>query len=397
MSAARVGEAPGRRELLGLAAGLCLGRPALAQSQVAPALLRVGPKQAVRSLASAAQQARDGMVIEVEAGDYVADVASWGRNDLSLRAVGGRVRLIANGAVAQGKGIFVISGQRVSVEGFDFIGAAAPDTNGAGIRFERGSLRLRDCSFADCEMGLLTNNDAAAELEIENCEFSRAARRADGRPAHLLYAGAIARLSVSGSYFHHGRSGHLLKSRAAVNHILYNRLSDELGGTASYELEFPNGGRAVVIGNLIQQSATTENSSLISVGAEGYKHADNELWLAHNTLVDNRPREGVYLRIAPGRVRVRAVNNLLVGGGRFSADADWDVRNNPAVDWDALVLAARENYALKPDSALRGKAVDPGPGPEGFASLRPLRQYQHPRQSVALAGPALHPGALQQP
>jgi hypothetical protein len=377
---------PSRRDLLGLGAALCLASPAGASGEV----LRVGPGRPVRSLAQAARLAREGMRIEVEAGDYLADVASWNSNDLSLTAVGGRVRLIANGAHTQGKGIFVIGGQGVSVEGFDFIGATSPEGNGAGIRFERGSLRVRDCRFSECEMGLLSNNDPAAELVVERCEFSHARPRAGDRPAHLLYAGAIARLTVSGSYFHHGRIGHLLKSRAAVNHILYNRLSDEAEGRASYELEFPNGGRAVVIGNVIQQGPRTENAHLISFGAEGYKPRDNQLWLVHNTLIDQRPQGGIYLRTAAGAARVQLVNNLLVGGGRLEPAPDWVLRHNPEVGAQAL-----GDWALKPDSRWRGSAVDPGPGPEG-QPLRPTRQYRHPHDSVALSGPARDPGALQQ-
>lgn len=344
----------------------------------------------MRSLARAARLARDGMRIEVEAGDYRADVASWARDELSLVAVGGRVRLIADGAHVQGKGIFVISGRGVSIEGFDFIGARVPDSNGAGIRFERGSLRVRDCRFSECEMGLLSNNDPAAELVVENCEFSHASPRAGDRPAHLLYAGAIARLTVSGSYFHHGRIGHLLKSRAAVNHILYNRLTDEADGRASYELEFPNGGRAVVIGNLIQQGPRTENAHLISFGAEGYKQADSQLWLVHNTLIDQRPQGGIYLRAAVGAARVQLINNLLVGGRGLDPASGWLLRHNPEVGAQALV-----EHALTPESRWRGSAVDPGPGPDELA-LRPARQYQHPHRSVALSGPARHPGALQE-
>jgi hypothetical protein len=378
--------APGRREWLGLGVGvaLCLGGRAAAAERV----LRVGPSQAVRSLAQAARLAREGMRIEVEAGDYRADVASWNLDDLSLVAVGGRVRLIADGAHAQGKGIFVISGRGVSVEGFDFIGARVPAGNGAGIRFERGSLRVRDCRFSDGEMSLLTNNDPAAELVVENCEFSHARPRAGDRPAHLLYAGTIARLTVSGSYFHHGRIGHLLKSRAAVNHILYNRLSDEADGRASYELEFPNGGRCVVIGNLIQQGPLTENAHLISFGAEGYKHRQNELWLVHNTLIDQRPVGGIYLRAAPGAAGMHVINNLLVGGGRFDPAPGWRLRHNPEIGAQDLV-----GFALKPASRWRGSAVDLGA--EGMASLRPTRQYRHPHDSVALSGPARDPGALQ--
>jgi hypothetical protein len=358
-------------------------------------VLRVGPGEPLRTLAAAARAAKPGALIEVQAGDYVGDVAVWRQDEITLRAVGGRVRLPAAGAHAEGKGIFVTTGRRITIEGFDFLDAKVPDTDGAGIRLERGSLTVRDCSFSRCEMGLLTSNDPTVELTVENCEFSHS-RRPPGKPAHLLYIGSIAQATVRGSYFHHAMTGHLIKSRAARSLILYNRLTDEIGGTASYELEFPDGGVAVAIGNLIQQGSQTENPFMVAFGAEGYKHARNELWLVHNTLVDDRPSGGSYLRVGAGAARVRAINNLLVGGGRFSTDANWDVRNNPAADWDALVRASRQDYTLKPDSPLRGRAIEPGPGPDGL-SLRPTHQYQHPRGLLALSGLPRHPGAIQQP
>lgn len=392
LRALQPGGMSGRRGLLlALATATCGG--ALAQPATRP-VLRVGPAQALRSLASAARQARDGFDIEVDAGDYVADVAVWRANDLRLRAVGGRVRVIAGGAAAENKGIFVTAGERIRIEGFDFIGARAADAIGSGVRLERGTLLLRDCSFRDCEMGLLTANHPAIRLEVENCEFSHAAQRPGNAPAHLLYAGSIGHLAVSGSYFHHGRIGHLLKSRAAWNVVAYNRLSDEAGGRASYELEFPNGGVAVVLGNLIQQGAQTENPYLIAYGAEGLRHARNELYLVHNTLVDNLPKEGRYLRLAAGTTRSLAVNNLLVGGGRFLTEPGRDSRNNLPVEQDIFVQAARDDYVPRPGSALRGQVADPGPGPDGL-SLRPERQYRHPHASAVLAGPPQFPGALQ--
>ena len=108
---------------------------------------------------------------------------------------------------------------------------------------------------------------------------------------------------MTGSYFHHAKVGHLLKSRAGRNLIFYNRLTDEIGGTASYELEFPNGGVAYVMGNLIQQSSTTENPNIISFGAEGFRSQSNLLYLVNNTLVDMRPQGGQFLRVR-GRKRI---------------------------------------------------------------------------------------------
>jgi hypothetical protein len=147
--------------------------------------------------------------------------------------------------------------------------------------------------------------------------------------------GQIARLSVTGSYFHHARTGHLLKSRAAQNHISYNRLVDEAGGTASYELEFPNGGVAYVVGNTIAQNLQTENSQLISFGAEGYKWPRNELHLDGNTLVNPLPQGGVFLRVAPGADVIRAANNRLVGEGALESAGRGEYRNNARVGQSA--------------------------------------------------------------
>ena len=70
--------------------------------------------------------------------------------------------------------------------------------------------------------------------------------------SHHLYAGTIATLHVSASYFGPARTGHLLKSRAKATSVFYNRLTGE-GGTSSYEIDIPNGGDFKAIGNLVQQ------------------------------------------------------------------------------------------------------------------------------------------------
>ena len=105
------------------------------------------------------------------------------------------------------------------------------------------------------------------------------------------------------------------RSRARESFIAYNRLTDEIGGRASYELEFPNGGIAYVIGNIIEQGSQTDNSTIISYGAEGYAWPRNELYLVNNTIADDRPSGGIFLRVKPGLQVLKAFNNLLVGKG----------------------------------------------------------------------------------
>ncbi|HAP40206.1 MAG TPA: hypothetical protein DCQ94_10665 [Nitrospira sp.] len=369
-------------------ANLLAVRPTAAQQP--GRVIEVGAQRTVKTLSAASRLAKDGDIIEVDGGDYVGDVAVWTQNDLTIRANNGRARLLAQGASAESKGIWVVRGGKFTVEGFDFVGATVSDRNGAGIRFEKGDLRVENCRFLENDNGILTGSNPDSTLEIVNSEFGNNGF-GDGQ-SHNLYVGAIGLLKVTGSYFHHAKVGHLLKSRAGRNLIFYNRLTDEIGGGASYELEFPNGGLAYVIGNLIQQSSTTENPTVISFGAEGYRAQSNRLFLVNNTLVDMRPQGGQFLRVKGG-ANVFAVNNLLVGKSTLESGVAGDYRNNFNVDLDEFVLAVREDFHLKPGSKLIGKAVMVD-AIDGVA-LRPMAEYKHPRSVRALRGGAISPGAMQ--
>jgi hypothetical protein len=88
------------------------------------------------------------------------------------------------------------------------------------------------------------------------------------RAMYALYIRNVKRFTLQFSYSHLASVGHLVKSRAATNYILYNRLTDETG-TASYELDLPNGGLSYIIGNIIRQSPNTQNSTVASYLEEG--------------------------------------------------------------------------------------------------------------------------------
>lgn len=354
--------------------------------------IRVGPQQAVRSISVAATMARDGDTIEIEAGDYIADVASWKQNRLTIRGVGPtRPRLIANGANAEGKAIWVVKGGQITVDNIEFRGARVPDKNGAGIRFEKGHLIVRNSKFEDNENGILSGSGADMQLDIENSEFGHNGA-GDGR-SHNIYIGHIGKLTVSGSYFHHARTGHLLKSRASESHIFYNRLTDEIGGKASYELDFSNGGIAYVVGNLIEQSSQTENSNIISFGPEGYQKGSNELYLINNTIADNRPHNGNILLLKSGASKVVLMNNLLVTRSKFSPKLEENGGNNINVDWDQFVLPQRYDFRLLANSKLIGKYLTPLPA--NGVGLIPQREYVHPTGSRPLSSPGRMPGAFQ--
>jgi hypothetical protein len=386
-----------------------------------PLTLEVGPSKKIRTIAQAARIARSGDTIVVEPGVYAGDVAVFTQDRLTIKVAGGRARLNANGASAEGKAIWVVRGGSITVENFEFVGARVREHNGAGIRFEKGRLVLRNCLFRDNENGILTAGDKAAELEVENSEFDRNGT-VEGY-GHQLYAGEIASLKVTGSYFHHAVGGHLIKSRAAKNVLMYNRLTDEDGGEASYELEFPNGGQAYVVGNIIGQSASTQNAAIVAIGLEGYRWPKNELYLINNTLIDGRAAEGYFLRAAPGLQLLKAMNNLLVAGrshdfAPFSADpkgalrdpgktarlpdpgvrqgdegSKAELRNNFIASRDEFAQPVRFDYRVRDRSALAGKFQPPGMA--NGVDLTPRAEYAHPAQTRRLSGEPTLPGAAQ--
>ena len=277
--------------------------------------IRVDPSGDVKLPSQAARLARDGDTIEIDPGIYRADVAVWPQSLLRIRArIPGTVRLLADGAAAEAKAIWVLRNGSFDIEGIAFEGARVAGANGAGIRFENGSLRLAACRFANNEVGMLTGNEPGARLTVENCEFE--GRRQGNRFGHNLYVGRIASFRVTDSWFHTGFRGHLLKTRAASSTVIHCRLIDGPHGQASYELEFPEGGDVLVRGTRIVQESGTQNQVMVSYGTEGYLHPINRLQMLDNTL-ENRAVAGVFLRIAPGPVKVHLENNRFLGPGEL--------------------------------------------------------------------------------
>jgi hypothetical protein len=107
--------------------------------------------------------------VEIYPGDYAGDVAVWRQNDLILRGVGGRPHLRAAGRAAERKAIWVIKGDRVTVDNLEFSGARVPSHNGAGIRAEGAGLTIRRRRLHHNKMGLLTNPSANGFIVIFFC------------------------------------------------------------------------------------------------------------------------------------------------------------------------------------------------------------------------------------
>ncbi len=321
----------------------------------------------------AAQLAKDGDTVEIDAGQYEKDAAVWKQNNLTIRAVIGRAHLKANGVSAEDKAIWVIKGNNVTVENIEFSGAAVPHRNGAGIRIEGANLTIRNCYFHDNENGVLSGANPNSDIVIESSEF---ARNGDGTgQTHNMYIGAVRSFTLRYSYTHHARVGHNVKSRAARNEILYNRIMDEATGKSSYDIDLPNGGLSIIIGNEIQQGPLTENFTLISYGAEGLaKEYDNSLYIVNNTFVNEHPQGGRFIFTKPGTSQARIVNNLFIGKGTIVAPGSNQAGNVFGTAEDVASIA-NFDYRLRAGSKAINAGIEPG-GVKGV-SLRATDEYLH--------------------
>jgi hypothetical protein len=183
-------------------------------------ILRVGPTRRLKMPSDAAREAQDGDIIEIDAGVYPGDVATWTQNRLILRGVGGLAHMQSNGATAKDKGIWLFEGNDNTVEHIEFSGARATHQNGSGIRLHGSGLTVRHSFFHDNEDGILGGYGEDSEVLIEYTEFARNGY-GDGQ-SHNIYIGQIGSFTLRYSYSHHSNTGHLVKSRARSNFILYN-------------------------------------------------------------------------------------------------------------------------------------------------------------------------------
>jgi len=359
-----------------ICAGISLG---LAAGLAGAKVLKAGPGERYAAPCAAIAAAGPGDVIEVDAGgSYDGDVCAWNTPRLTIRGVEGRAKIDAAGKNAQGKGIWVINGDDTVVENIEFSGARVADNNGAGIRLGGSGLTVRNCYFHDNQEGIL--GGTGGTVLIEYSEFARNGHP-DGR-AHNLYIGAVQRLIFRFNYSHDSITGHLLKSRAHENQILYNRLSSE-DGDGSYEIDLPNGGLSYVIGNVVQQGAASVNGGIISFGLEGlHKTGPNSLlYVVNNTLVNERTGDALFLAFRKDLpVLPLVINNVFAGEGDLVRAGRAELINNVRLESPGFVDLAGIDYRPLASSPVIGQAIDPGSG--SGQQLTPDHAYVHPACGV---------------
>ncbi|MGR8929366.1 MAG: right-handed parallel beta-helix repeat-containing protein [Gammaproteobacteria bacterium] len=352
--------------ILLLSSGLCFSRT-----------LTVGKQYGLNLPSQAAQFAKDGDVVFIQAGVYSGDVAVWPQNNLTIIGMDReRAHVKSEGRAAEDKAIWVIKGDGIRIENIEFSGAKSPSLNGAGIRFEGTNLILRNCHIHDNQMGILTGSNPLSEIIIEGSEFNdnTVDYTRHGKLGHNIYIGDIRRFTLHHSYVHDAETGHNVKSRAQENYLLYNRIDDQQNAS-SYLVDLPDGGDAYLVGNQFRQSPKSENSAMLSFAAEhNQEQAENSLYIINNTFVNDR-NDGIFLNNHSQTTAV-LINNLFVGPGK-QAEGLSEGQHNLNEAKFSFVGATDYDYHLPKGSPAIDQGVEPNSAANGF-TLRPKFEYVHP-------------------
>jgi hypothetical protein len=337
------------------------------------AIIRVGPTRPVKTPEEAAKVAIDGATIAIDAGEYWGGVALWPQNKLTILGVGGRPHIKAAGRAVQERDIWLFTGNDIVVENVEFSGARSEKyRNGAGIRHTGDDLIVRHSYFHDSENGILTWKSPNGEITIEFSEFARNGF-GDGQ-SHNIYIGETERLTFRYNYSHAAREGHLLKTRARVNDIRYNRLTGEEGET-SYVIDIPNGGIAYIVGNVIEKGMMSRNPYVMSFGQEGFKSQENRLFIVNNS-VYNRYDKTIFARNVSETPAV-IVNNLFGGAPSGIATGDYSGDGNRAFPDHGMANPREYDFELLDTAGAIDSGIELATLYSGIP-LMPLAEYVHP-------------------
>ncbi|HPI20280.1 MAG TPA: hypothetical protein PKY56_07910, partial [Candidatus Kapabacteria bacterium] len=319
---------------------------------------------------------------------YEDDIqVTWTKNDLYICGTNGTPILIAGNKLAtnynNGKGIFVIQGKNTIVENIEFRDAVVPDHNGAGIRQEGANLIVRNCTFRNNEMGILQGGTIdGCTILIEICEFIGNGSTSNPGYQHNIYINFIDTLVFRFNKTYDAvAEGHELKSRAKYNFIEYNLISNR-NTSDSRNIDLPNGGCAVILGNIIEQGQNSANSNIIGFGLEGLSNpSPHNLYICSNTIVNYKDR-GIFIDVSDIDT-LFLKNNICVGAktggfitGNFSFLDSSNNLVNDNIDEAGFALNSIMEYNLKENSPAINAGINLNQNVLGH-SLKPKYEYSY--------------------
>jgi hypothetical protein len=280
----------------------------------------VGPGRAVASPDQAAMLVQDGDRVVFDPGVY-RQCAIWRASRLVLEArppPAGMNQTVMSQTVVTGppcadRGLFLFTGNDITVRGLTFIHARDSWHTGAGILMEGANLTVQNSRFLDNENGILAGGPPSSVVRIEQDIF-RGNGSCEGACAHAVYVGKrIARLEVAGCRFLDTHVGHNIKSRALATIVRDSRIEDGPSGTSSYLIELPDGGDGEILNNVLQKGERSQNRVVaISIGAEDAANPTHNLVVRGNRFTSDLPEPVRFVRNFT-HTPARLEGNTLIG------------------------------------------------------------------------------------
>jgi hypothetical protein len=272
--------------------------------------LEVGPGKPYKLPSAAIRDAHDGDRVLIAAGEYV-DCAVVPANDLIIEGAGRDASTVITGKICAGKGILVTEGANITIRNLTLSHAHSPDYNGAGIRAEGRNLTVDRVRFFDNENGILAAPVHDGTLLVRQSEFFRNGS-CEGPCAHGIYTNDLALLRIEASRFIATQHAHHIKSRSQRTEVIGCDISDGPDGTASYEIELPNGGALVVRDSTLEKGPMSENhTAMIMIGDDEITQPAGEI-----TIINNRAHNDGNFQTA--FVENMTKNKVTLKNNRFS-------------------------------------------------------------------------------
>ncbi|MGB0749219.1 MAG: right-handed parallel beta-helix repeat-containing protein [Magnetospiraceae bacterium] len=246
------------------------------------------------------------------------------------------------GVAFKGKATFVTTAPGITIDGVECSGIRVGDGNGACVRIEAPDLTLRNVYFHDSQQGVLGGDGGT--VTIEDSVIERNGFR--GR-AHGIYISK----RVDTLYFRRNRVidtvglGHGVKSRARES-VIEDNVITSIDGRDSRAIDIPNGGAAVIRGNIIAKGKNSDNRNMIGLGLEQKKglHLPSFAIIENNTFIFTTP--GV---IFPKRNPISTVfeGNRIIGDAQIGTEGVEEKNNewNIAADPQQALATALKNFS----------------------------------------------------
>lgn len=244
----------------------------------------MGSGQEFPNLAPALAEAQPGDHIRIALGRH-RDCGVIRTDDLVIEGMGSAESVVFDGVACEGKAVFVVKSNRITLRDMTLTHVRVPSGNGAGVRPEGVDLTVERVRFIDNENGILAAPSPQSTILVRDSVFERNGV-CNPLCANGIYVNALALLRVERSRFFETMVGHHIKSRGARTEVIDCDMADGEMGTSSYQIDLPNGGALLARGNRIQQGPQSGNPhSVIVMGEEGVTQKPGEISIVGNTLV----------------------------------------------------------------------------------------------------------------